>query len=297
MSAILRKPVRRSELYNAIAEAIVDLPAHREPSPEKPESADWPLVLVAEDNRINDAVATAMLGKQGVRTVVAHNGREAVEMALSHDYAAILMDCQMPELDGYEATRMIRDAERGRHVPIIAMTAHSMTGDRERCLAAGMDDYLSKPIRADELATVMSQQLSERRAGRDRRDPRGSKATEPEPQPGAVEQPLDEAVVGNSAMRSPPNAESLIQTFEVSLPKCVADIESAISSEDENELRRAAHLLKGSSASLGATRLTRCCQQFEQSSRSHDPALDAEHLAELRAAAVEARVALRKQLT
>ena len=298
VSAILRKPVRRSELYNAIAEAIVDLPAHREPSLEKPESADWPLVLVAEDNRINDAVATAMLGKQGVRTVIAHNGREAVEMALSHDYAAILMDCQMPELDGYEATRMIRDAERGRHVPIIAMTAHSMTGDRERCLAAGMDDYLSKPIRADELATVMSQQLSERRPGRDRRDPRGSKASEPESRPGDAEQPLDEAVIGE--LRDALTAEtreSLIQTFEVSLPKCVADIESAISGGDENELRRAAHLLKGSSASLGAMRLTLCCQQFEQSSRSHDPALDAEHLAELHAAADEARVALRKQLT
>jgi CheY-like chemotaxis protein len=240
-----------------------------------------------------------MLGKQGVRTEIAHNGREAVEMALSHDYAAILMDCQMPELDGYEATRLIRDAERGRHVPIIAMTAHSMTGDRERCLAAGMDDYLSKPIRAEELATVMDEQLSERRTPAERRAPaeRRIEPSEPGPVSNGASDLLDEAVVGE--LREALDAETrerLIQTFETSLPKCIADIESAIRIGDENELRRAAHLLKGSSASLGATHLTLSCQQFEQSSREHDPAVEMEQLAELRAAAAHARLALRKQL-
>jgi two-component system sensor histidine kinase/response regulator len=171
VSAILIKPVRRSQLYNAVAEAIADAPSRRAPELKLPAYADpdAPLVLVAEDNEINDAVAKAMLGKQGLRAEIAHNGREAVEMALANDYAAILMDCQMPEIDGYEATRRIRAAERDRHVPIIAMTAHSMSGDRERCLAAGMDDYLSKPVRADELAAVMNEQLSAQGAARRRR--------------------------------------------------------------------------------------------------------------------------------
>jgi len=297
VSAVLKKPVRRSELYNAIAEAIVDSPGRHEPQLQVPAGSDWPLVLVAEDNRINDAVATAMLGKQGVRAEIAHNGREAVEMALSNDYAAILMDCQMPELDGYEATRLIRDAERGRHVPIIAMTAHSMTGDRERCLAAGMDDYLSKPIRAEELASVMSVQLSAHRAPAERREARAGEPTVLDPARAEGRAPLDEAIIRE--LRDALTAEtreSLIQTFEASLPKCIADIESAIRLGDESELRRAAHLLKGSSASLGATHLTLSCQQLEQSSRAHDPAVEMEHLAELRAAAAESRVALRKQL-
>jgi CheY-like chemotaxis protein len=123
-----------------------------------------PLVLVAEDNEINRAVAKALLAKRGLRTEVAHNGLEAVQMAVAKDYAAILMDCQMPELDGYEATRRIRAAENG-HVPIIAMTAHSMKGDRERCLAAGMDDYLSKPVRNDQLDEAIKRWLSDYEPG------------------------------------------------------------------------------------------------------------------------------------
>jgi CheY-like chemotaxis protein len=109
------------------------------------------LVLLAEDDEINRIVAQALLTKLGLQTAVAHNGREAIEMAASHDYDVILMDCMMPVVDGLQATRQIRVAEGARHVPIIAMTALAMPGDRERCLAAGMDDYLSKPIRLEAL--------------------------------------------------------------------------------------------------------------------------------------------------
>jgi CheY-like chemotaxis protein len=108
-------------------------------------------VLIAEDNEINCMLAEALLGALGLKTEVARHGGQAIDMAAARDYAAIFMDCQMPVADGFEATRQIRAAESGRRVPIIAMTALSMPGDRERCLAAGMDDYLSKPIRASEL--------------------------------------------------------------------------------------------------------------------------------------------------
>jgi PAS domain S-box-containing protein len=118
-----------------------------------------PLVLVAEDNEINRLVAKVLLDKLGLRMAVACDGREAIQMASVHAYDAILMDCMMPEIDGLQATREIRAAEGAGHVPIIAMTALAMPGDRERCLAAGMDDYLSKPVRLETLGAVIHRWL------------------------------------------------------------------------------------------------------------------------------------------
>jgi CheY-like chemotaxis protein len=117
------------------------------------------LVLLAEDEEINRIVAQGLLGKLGLRTAVAQNGREAIEMAGAHDYDAILMDCMMPEVDGLQATRQIRAGEGTSHVPIIAMTALAMPGDRERCLEVGVDDYLTKPVRPPTLNAVIHRWL------------------------------------------------------------------------------------------------------------------------------------------
>ena len=114
-------------------------------------------ILLVEDNIANRAVAAAILEKCGHSLVHAANGREAVEAAVREAFDLIFMDIQMPEMDGYEATRRIRAAEQttGRHTPIAAMTAHAMAGDRERCLSAGMDDYLSKPLDKTELFAII----------------------------------------------------------------------------------------------------------------------------------------------
>jgi CheY-like chemotaxis protein len=119
-------------------------------------------VLVAEDNRVNQKVVTRLLEKQGHRVTLAENGREALDKLLLGGFDAILMDVQMPEMTGLEAARAIRRAERGsgRHIPILAMTAHAMKGDRERCLASGMDGYVSKPIRSRELLDALQGLIS-----------------------------------------------------------------------------------------------------------------------------------------
>ncbi len=150
------KPVGRGELHTAISTVLADRPAV-EPFPElasTPHSNQQALrVLLAEDNPVNQKLAVALLQKQGYSVAIATNGKEAVQMTGAEDFHAVLMDVQMPELDGLEATRIIRERERitDKRLPIIAMTAHAMFGDRERCLDAGMDGYLSKPIRKEQL--------------------------------------------------------------------------------------------------------------------------------------------------
>ncbi len=120
-------------------------------------------ILVAEDNPVNQTVATEMLQKLGFSVDVVANGRAAIEAALMHDYDLVLMDCEMPEVDGFSACRTIRAREQGqRHLPIVAMTASALSGDRERCLASGMDDYLSKPVRLRDLERMIHQWVGSR---------------------------------------------------------------------------------------------------------------------------------------
>jgi two-component system sensor histidine kinase/response regulator len=162
----LRKPVSPSMLYNALVSLLGSLPT--EDNPPEPKNGSTPKdqetacqrnvhVLLVEDNFINQKVAIFMLEKMGCRVDVAANGLEALDALSKFAYELILMDCQMPEMDGYEATAAIRENERqiGGHLPIIAMTASAMQGDREVCLAAGMDDYVSKPVQAEALVTVL----------------------------------------------------------------------------------------------------------------------------------------------
>ncbi len=165
------KPVRRVELRAAIAKVLswrnrpkIQPPTEaighvtdRSSAPE-PRTALAMDILLAEDNIVNQRVAVRILENQGHRVKVANNGVEALEALSREDFDAILMDVQMPEMGGFEATEKIRERERatGAHIPIIAMTAHAMTGDRERCIEAGMDDYISKPIRGSDLITLVA---------------------------------------------------------------------------------------------------------------------------------------------
>jgi two-component system sensor histidine kinase/response regulator len=249
-------------------------------------------ILIVEDDEINCVVAKAMLGKLGCRSGFAHDGRDAVEKALTGEFAAILMDCELPELDGYEATRRIRAAESlGARIPVIAMTANSMPGDRALCLAAGMDDYLSKPVLQLELSAVVSRWVPSARA-RDDHDVPTSVDRDDED-----DQMLDGATVAQlrdcltSEMRS-----GLIGTFEQSLPKCIQRLRGALERRDYGEIGSVAHLLKGTSATLGANRLRIVCRRLEQAAQAGTPTVGSGEIDQLQAAAEEALVALRVAL-
>ena len=151
---LLRLPLRAQKLRSLLRSRREGDPARSPASaPERPLLSAR--VLVAEDNPVNQMVTARMLSHIGCVPTIVSNGRAAVEKALSEPFDIILMDCQMPEMDGFEASRALRDALGGRRLPIVALTANAMQGDRERCLSAGMDDYLTKPMQLETLAAAL----------------------------------------------------------------------------------------------------------------------------------------------
>jgi CheY-like chemotaxis protein len=162
------KPVKQSELFDAIAISMgmgTTEKGSEESSSSEPTVTLPPLrVLLAEDSLVNQRLAVGLLEKHGHSVTVANNGKETVECFAQEPFDVILMDVEMPEMDGFEATAVIRVKEKhsGGRVPIIAMTAHAMKGDRERCLEAGMDGYVSKPIRVQQVLETLQAVLNRR---------------------------------------------------------------------------------------------------------------------------------------
>jgi signal transduction histidine kinase/CheY-like chemotaxis protein len=184
VARVVGKPVRLPELCGALGELLdarsgvrTRAPASDSPTPQAPPAQASARILLAEDNRVNQMVAVRLLEKMGHQVQVAWNGHEALEALRGERFDLVLMDCQMPEMDGYEATRRIRRGDEGvwqSEIPVIAMTANAMKGDRERCIEAGMDDYIPKPIKPDLLAGVIRKALED--AGQEARPPAGGPA-------------------------------------------------------------------------------------------------------------------------
>jgi signal transduction histidine kinase/DNA-binding response OmpR family regulator len=248
IDAYLTKPVRRLELFHALIEALHSRTAVHEPggaelapAPSAFGRAERPLaILLAEDNAVNQKLATRLLEKRGHEVEAVSCGAEAVAAVRNRSYDAILMDVEMPEMDGFEATRRIRDWESpfGRRTPIIAMTAHAMKGDRERCLAAGMDDYVSKPLRPAELFRTV-----EAHAGI---------TTEKLPEPPGPEPAAEPVIDRKKLLESFGNDEDLlrevIEVFVGEYPSLLAAVDQAVVSHDREQLRQAVHKLKGAIA-------------------------------------------------
>jgi CheY-like chemotaxis protein/HPt (histidine-containing phosphotransfer) domain-containing protein len=212
-----------------------------------------PLVLVADDTLDNQMIAVHMLERCGYRAAVAENGRIALEAMSERSYAAVLMDCHMPALDGYAATREVRRREHGgRRTPIIAMTANSIEDARERCLAAGMDDYLAKPLRSQGLEDVLLRWTT---------DPAPTAwAPLPAHDPGGL---LDESVIAELESLDPGLLSSLLPPFFDEAADQLSALRRDVGHADAPAVAETAHKLKGSSASLGAARVSAIAAELE----------------------------------
>ncbi|MCU0595309.1 MAG: response regulator, partial [Desulfobacterota bacterium] len=216
-------------------------------------------VLLAEDNPINQTLAVRMLEKRGYRVQVAPNGKEALEIFDREEIDLILMDIQMPEMDGFEATRLIRERERGKEVPIVAMTAHALTGDRERCLAAGMDDYVAKPIKAETLFGAIDRCVSGRPV-RKSREFTGQDMGTGERKSDVFDLSKALEIMGGDRDL----LMEIVGIFVESFPATLRQIREALASGDAPLVERAAHSLKGSVASFGASRAQEAASGLEK---------------------------------
>src|SRR5438552_2885460 len=259
----LTKPISRSDLLEALGTVLAG-PPEEAGTPEVvtrhtiAESRRSLRVLLAEDNPVNQQVAVAMLVKRGHEVHVSSNGREAFDAVNERDYDVVLMDIQMPEMDGFEATHAIRALPNGKGLPIIGLTAHALSGERERCLSHGMTDYLAKPFKAHELFALVEGTAE-------------SKAAPPPPAPAGAP-PVD--LEGFRTTLREAGAEqalySIVDTFVRQAPDRLAALATAVASGAGVEIAKAAHVYRGAAATIGARELAALLEIVETSARAGD---------------------------
>jgi two-component system, sensor histidine kinase and response regulator len=277
ISAYLLKPVLKADLMAAILKALgrgrpleTGPRAARVNRPTISKSARRLRILVAEDNAVNQAVILRVLQKMGHTPVLAQTGKEALALASRENFDLVFMDVQMPEMDGLAATAAIRESETasGNHLPIFAMTAHAMTGDRERCLEAGMDGYITKPVRFSDIEQTLS-------------------AFENAPMtPVLSTQPAEPASWNKAeALGRIEGDEELLQEmcqiFLENSPKLLGELQHAVAAGDAGGVARAAHSLKGESSYLSASGTSHAARQLEEMGRTQDLSRAGDTLAEL----------------
>ena len=258
--SVLLKPVRRRQLLIALAQPEPQHPRESATSaPPKTVISPQDLhLLVAEDHPINQRVITHQLAKRGIRCTIVDTGAAAVEAVRANPYHAVLMDCQMPEMDGYEATRRIRALpEASRGIRVIAMTANTMQGDRQRCLDAGMDDYLAKPVADRDLDAAIQKITSTPSADA----PHTQLPPEPEPS-------LERAFAGLIELGGDRFLHELLETFLSTSSISFSAAKSAAEKHDLTDLTKHLHSIKGSAANFGATAFCAACSSLQQTLHS-----------------------------
>jgi CheY-like chemotaxis protein/HPt (histidine-containing phosphotransfer) domain-containing protein len=265
VATYLTKPVRQSTLLDAImtsvgsSERVEDRATSGVAGLAPGRGGRGLRLLLAEDNPVNQRLALGLLGKRGHQVVVVGNGREALAALDSREFDAVLMDVQMPEMDGFEATAAIRarEAATGAHTPIVAMTAHALKGDRERCMEAGMDAYISKPLRAEELFEVVERLVPDSAEGG---APPGGEAS---PSAGFDLATALGRVDGDFEL-----LKELAGLFLGECPRRMAEIRRTIDERDGPGLQQAAHYLKGSVGNFGARRAFEAAGRLEHAGRA-----------------------------
>jgi two-component system sensor histidine kinase/response regulator len=256
IAASLRKPISQSDLFDALLRIEGVAPIQSALVLDSDDTMRALHILLAEDNVFNQRVAAGLLEKQGHRITVVDDGHKAVEVSAEQDFDAVLMDVQMPQMDGLEATRAIRQREAEaaveRPLPIIGLTAHAMQGDRERCIEAGMDEYVTKPIKPDELRRVLSSLvgLPER--------PDDSGGAPPRINRAAV---LERCGGDEDLLRE------LVAIFRQDCPAYMQSVRAAVESKESEALSRAAHTLKGPLGTLGFDGAQQFALQLEDVAR------------------------------
>jgi CheY-like chemotaxis protein len=298
IAAYMIKPIRQSELLEAILMALGGIPQERKPPPlitqhTLREARRKLRVLLAEDNTVNQTLAVRLLGKRGHSVVVAANGRKALEALHQQEFDVVLMDIQMPEMDGFEATATLREEEKrtGRHMPIIAMTAHAMKGDREQCLARGMDGYVSKPIQGEDLFAAIETAVPVQAGGPSPESPQEvlDKATieaavpvQPGgPPPELPPEVLDKATLLDRVEGDMELLGDMASMFLQECPRYLLEVRQAVARRDAAALQSSAHTLKGSVGNFAALKAAQAALQLEMMGREGDLAKSEPALREL----------------
>ncbi len=280
VNAYLSKPVRRHELYRALAESLGDASEFA----ETPGHTSTPVtiharVLMAEDNGVNQVVARNMLRTLGCEFEIVGNGQLAVDAVKAGGYDIVLMDCQMPVMDGYAASRAIREWEASRpgsrRIPIIALTANALVGDAEACLAAGMDHHLAKPYSRKQLASAMARWLPSDLVNRTDGSAPTAPAALPQPEPDeGPESILDQAALDNIRALDEPGesavVDEVIGIFLSESPQLLSKLKAAFAAENAAEVGKVAHAFKSASLNVGAKQLGELCRKVERLGKAGD---------------------------
>lgn len=233
-------------------------------------------VLFAEDNEINQVVTSEILRSLGLRFEIASNGQEALDATVNKRYDLILMDCQMPIMDGFEATHLIRERERAAEnrgekiprVPIVAITANAIKGDKERCLDAGMDDYVVKPIDTEKLVAVVKQYVGSKVSSKTEATPNSNSDSFGIPTPQDLEGPVDLNGLSARCMNNNELITMVVLKFKEQAPRDVDNLKQSLQNQDAKTFASIAHALKGAAQMVGALNLSEYAKQLEQLGRA-----------------------------
>ena len=274
--------------YHANPVEPLGVRAERAPVPEASDPASRRLLLV-EDNPTNQEVALGLLRRLGFRRVeVVPDGRRALDALERSDFDLVLMDCQLPELDGYQCARRIRRPDtrvRNQRIPVIAMTAHAMPGDREKCLASGMDDYLPKPVQTGAMKAALEKWLQVSLTAP------GLAGMAAEPVPPEAVPAFDEADLLERVMGDRELARRILRTFLAEATRQLATLAEAVEREDAGRAVLAAHSLKGAAASVGGALVSATARRVEFLGRAGDLPAARELIPELAALCDDFRAA------